>query len=91
MGLGEILLILIVAVIIWGPGKIPEIARTLGKAMNTLRKSSMDLTSQITRELDEEKKAPEKSGDKPARKTHEATDAEAPSESHDTPKGTPES
>ena len=30
MGILEILLVLVVAMIIWGPGKIPEIARMLG-------------------------------------------------------------
>ncbi len=51
MGMGEIILVLIVAIIIWGPGKIPEVARTLGKAINTLRQTGSDLTAQITKEL----------------------------------------
>jgi Tat protein translocase TatB subunit len=58
MGIGEILLILVVALIIWGPGKIPEIARTLGKAVRTLRKTSFDLTTQIKKELEAEEKEP---------------------------------
>lgn len=53
MGMGEIILVIIVATIIWGPGKIPEIARTMGKAVNTIRQTSSDLTAQITKELDE--------------------------------------
>jgi len=56
MGIGEILLIIIVALIIWGPGKIPEIARTLGKTVRTLRKASFDLTAQISKELEGEEK-----------------------------------
>ncbi len=56
MGMGEILLILVVALIIWGPGKIPEIAKTLGKTVRTLRKVSFDLTTQISKELEEEEK-----------------------------------
>ena len=58
MGIWEILLILVVALIIWGPGKIPEIARMLGRMVNTLRKTSFDLTTQIRKELEEEEKAP---------------------------------
>ena len=54
MGAGEILLVIIVALIIFGPGKIPEIARTLGKAVNTIKQTSSDLTSQIKKELEEE-------------------------------------
>ena len=56
MGIGEILLILVVALVIWGPGKIPEIARTLGKTLSTLRKASLDLTTQVKKELDAEEK-----------------------------------
>ncbi len=52
----EILLILVVALIIWGPGKIPEVARTLGKVLHTLRKASYDFTSTVTKELDMEEK-----------------------------------
>ena len=45
MGMGEILLVIVVALIIWGPSKVPEIARTVGKAVGTLRKASFDLTA----------------------------------------------
>ena len=56
MGPLEILLILVVALIIWGPGKIPEIARTLGRLVSTLRKTTSDLTTAVTKELDTEEK-----------------------------------
>ncbi len=41
MGFGEILVILVIAVIFLGPEKIPETARTLGKWFNEI-KSSVD-------------------------------------------------
>ena len=53
IGMGEILLILVIALIIWGPGRIVEIGRTLGRIVRTLRKASFDLTTQITKELEE--------------------------------------
>ncbi len=56
MGIGEILLILVVALIIWGPGKIPEIARTLGRTVRAFRKATFDLTSAVTKELSTEEK-----------------------------------
>ena len=63
MGMLEILLILVVALIIWGPKKIPEIARTLGKIVHTLRRATFDLTSTVTKELNtEEKDHPSPSG-----------------------------
>ncbi len=56
MGFGEILLILIVALIIFGPGKIPEIAQTLGKTVRAFRKATPDLTTAVTKELSTEEK-----------------------------------
>lgn len=48
----EILLILVVALIIFGPGRLPEIARKAGKAMRTVRKATFDLTAEVTKELE---------------------------------------
>lgn len=56
IGTGEILLILILALIIWGPGKLPEIARTLGKTVRALKKATFDLTAEVTKEIDREEK-----------------------------------
>ncbi len=56
IGFGEILLILVVILIVMGPGKVPEIARTIGKTLRALKKASSDLTSQVTKELEEEEK-----------------------------------
>ncbi len=56
IGSAEILLILVVALIIWGPGRIVEIGRTLGRMMRTLKKASLDLTTQVTKELEQEEK-----------------------------------
>ena len=52
IGFGEVILILIVALIIWGPKRLPEIARTLGRTARALKKATYDLTSQVTKELD---------------------------------------
>ncbi len=56
MGTGEIVLILVVALIIWGPERITEIGRTLGKMVRTLKKATFDLTAQITKETEEQEK-----------------------------------
>jgi sec-independent protein translocase protein TatB len=56
IGMAEILLILIVALIIWGPRRIPEIAKTLGRMMHNLRKATTDLTREVTKEIDIEEK-----------------------------------
>ncbi len=58
IGLGplEVLLILIVALIVFGPDKIPEIGRKLGTALRTLKKATLDLTAEVTREVEGETK-----------------------------------
>ena len=56
MGTMEILLILLVALIVFGPGRIVEIGRTLGKLVRALRKASFDLTAAVTKELESEQK-----------------------------------
>ncbi len=56
MGTAEILLILVVALVIWGPGRIVEIGRTLGKMTRAVKKASLDLTTQVTKELELEEK-----------------------------------
>ncbi len=54
IGFGEILLILIVALMIFGPGKLPEIARTIGRFSRNLKKMSSDFTSAMAKEIDME-------------------------------------
>ena len=77
MGMGEILLILVVALIIWGPGRIVEIGRTLGRMVGTLRKASFDLTTQISKELEgEEKRTPPQSRAKSGDETKEPSDVD---------------
>jgi len=56
MGTGEILLILVLALIIWGPNKLPEIARTMGRTIRALRKATFDLTSEVTKEIEGKEK-----------------------------------
>ena len=52
IGTWEILLILVLALIIWGPGRLPEIARTLGRTVRALKKASFDLTTAVTKEIE---------------------------------------
>ncbi|MDP2729932.1 MAG: twin-arginine translocase TatA/TatE family subunit [Dehalococcoidales bacterium] len=56
VGTGEILLILVIGLIVFGPTRIVEIMRGLGKLMYNLRKMTSDLTTGLTREIEEEEK-----------------------------------
>ncbi len=47
LGMPEILLILAIALIVIGPKKLPEVAKTLGKAMGEFKRSAQDLKNSI--------------------------------------------
>jgi TatA/E family protein of Tat protein translocase len=51
LGVPEILLILALALIIFGPKRLPEIGRTLGKTLGEFKKATDDLKNTIEREV----------------------------------------
>ena len=51
MGPGELILILIIALVIFGPGKLPELGRALGKAMRDFRQMSQGFTAELNKEF----------------------------------------
>ncbi len=54
---GEILILLLLILLLFGPRKIPEIARMIGKGMNEVRKVQREINSEIQRygsEIDSE-------------------------------------
>jgi len=53
----EIFLILIIGLLIFGPGKLPQIGRDLGKAFRSFKKAATDISVEMSKELEEEKKA----------------------------------
>lgn len=50
----EILVIALVGLLVFGPRKLPEIARTLGRTVGELRRAAMEMRTSIERELDVE-------------------------------------
>lgn len=55
-GSGEILLIVIAVFLIFGPSKIPEMARGLGKFINDIKRASEDIKTEINREADRQER-----------------------------------
>ena len=51
-GSGEILLIVLAIFLVFGPGKIPELARNLGRFMNEMKRATEDIKTEINREAD---------------------------------------
>ncbi len=52
MGIGELILIFVIALIIFGPEKLPTVARTAGKLIRDLKRTTNELTETIQREID---------------------------------------
>ena len=47
IGMPELLVILVVALVVLGPNRLPELARTLGKAMAEFRRQTADLMDEF--------------------------------------------
>jgi Tat protein translocase TatB subunit len=60
IGFPELILILIVALLVVGPSKLPELARSLGKAFGQFRRMADDVRDTIQQEVSLEEKQEEK-------------------------------
>jgi len=52
LGGAELLLILVLALLLFGPRKLPEIGRTIGRGLSEFRKATTDFKSSLEREVD---------------------------------------
>ena len=48
IGLMELSIILIIALIIFGPGKLPDVAKGLGKGIKEFKKAKNELTDDLS-------------------------------------------
>jgi Tat protein translocase TatB subunit len=92
IGLSELLIILAVALIVLGPKKLPEVARSLGRGLAQFRRASEDLRRSILAEDSywEREDSAEALSRKPSTLSSEASreKAEAPSPSDHEPSET---
>ena len=51
LGFGEILIILVLALILLGPAKLPDVAKQLGKGLRDFKRATDDLKDQFEREM----------------------------------------
>jgi sec-independent protein translocase protein TatA len=56
IGIPGLILILTLALIIFGPKKLPEIGRAFGQTLKEFKKSTRELTDDVMKDIDEEKK-----------------------------------
>ena len=52
LGFQEIILILVIALIVFGPGKLPEIGRAVGKGLSEFKKATNSLMSDVNKPLE---------------------------------------
>lgn len=85
IGFPELLIILVVALIVFGPRKLPELGRSLGKSLSEFKRASNELRSTLEEEvrLDDQKTrtpAPPSPGtlDAGAARTEAQVEAEPP-------------
>ncbi|MBI5560757.1 MAG: twin-arginine translocase TatA/TatE family subunit [Deltaproteobacteria bacterium] len=55
VGFGEILIIIVIALIFLSPDKIPEVVHSLGKAFNDIKKVGREFKAVILEEVKKEK------------------------------------
>ncbi|MGH2677011.1 MAG: Sec-independent protein translocase subunit TatA/TatB [Actinomycetota bacterium] len=53
LGFGEILIILVLALIIFGPRRLPEMGRTIGRSLRDLRRATSDIRTEMESDEDE--------------------------------------
>jgi len=55
LGMGEVVLILVIALVVFGPRKLPELGKSLGQAMSQFRRASEDFKRTWEQEVETER------------------------------------
>ena len=56
IGMSELLIIFVIALIVFGPRKLPELGRSLGKSLGEFKRASNDLRNTLEEEIHVEEK-----------------------------------
>lgn len=57
LGPAEIVLVLVIALIVFGPRRLPEIGQALGKSIREFRDASSEITREFSREIEATERA----------------------------------
>ena len=55
LGMGELVVILIIVLLLFGASRLPEIARSMGKALKEFKKAGREIKEDIESEQDSDK------------------------------------
>jgi sec-independent protein translocase protein TatA len=74
---GYIAILLVVVLIIFGPGRLPELGGAVGKAMREFRKATSELTNEMTSTVQAKPEAPAPAPVVPSESAAKASTSEA--------------
>jgi sec-independent protein translocase protein TatA len=81
IGTQELIIILLIALIVFGPKKLPEVGRTIGRSLAEFRRASSDIRDELKRGFeDEDTDEPEPSGSEASTTGRASTSAGGPSD-----------
>ena len=66
LGMGELLVIFVIALIFFGPRRLPELGRSLGKSLAEFKRASNELRSTLEEEIRLEEQKQEAKASQPA-------------------------
>lgn len=69
LGFPELILILVIALVVFGPGKLPEIGRAVGKGLSEFKKATNNLMSDVNKPLENAAQPPSAPLQKPPMQT----------------------
>lgn len=84
LGMPELIIIALIALFVFGPRKLPELMRSLGKSLAEFKRASNDLKNTLDEEIRlEEVRESRRAQSAPAGTTTAIPDPHAPGEAHD--------
>lgn len=60
IGVRELILILVVALIVFGPRKLPEVGKAIGESLNEFKKASKNFKNEIDKSINDQGNTEEK-------------------------------
>lgn len=72
IGMPELMIIFVIALIIFGPRKLPELGRSMGKSLSEFKRASNDLRNTLDQEIrvEDTQQTPKTSGPSPKATEH---------------------